>query len=56
LVFAECVLTYIEGSKIDNLLKYLSDKFENLIFVTYEMFNPYDSFGKMMVKNFQVKQ
>ena len=55
LVFSECVLTYIDANKVDNIIKYFNEKFENVIFVTYEMFNPYDGFGKMMVRNFEVK-
>ena len=31
----------------------LSDKIKNIVWVDYEMFNKNDSFGKVMVKNFQ---
>ena len=55
MVFAECVLTYIDAEKIDAMLEFFSDKFINLTFVSYEMFKPNDSFGKMMVRNFQVR-
>ncbi len=45
LVFAECVFTYIEGNKIDQIIKYFSENFKNIIIVSYEMFNPNDNFG-----------
>jgi O-methyltransferase involved in polyketide biosynthesis len=54
LVYAECVLTYIHTDATNVLLENISKWFEKLTFLNYEMFNPNDSFGKMMVKNFEV--
>ncbi|KAM3142116.1 hypothetical protein pb186bvf_005770 [Paramecium bursaria] len=55
IIFAECVLTYIDSKATDNLLKAMKQKFAHLDFLNYEMFNPNDQFGKMMVKNFEYR-
>lgn len=52
-MFTECVLAYIEKHEIESLLRFISEKFENVQLVDYEMFNGEDRFGKMMVKNFK---
>ena len=53
LLYAECVLSYIQSQPVDDLLKFIHDSFRlNWVF-DYEMFNPNDRFGKMMVKNFE---
>lgn len=54
LIFAECVLAYIEGKFSNQLIEMFANKFPFLYFFDYEMFNPNDNFGKMMMKNFQV--
>lgn len=54
-IFCECVLAYIDKDKIEQLLKFFSETFENLIFVDYEMFNSEDGFGRMMVQNFKAR-
>lgn len=36
-------------------MEYFLKNFDLVHFLNYEMFNPNDSFGKMMVKNFQVR-
>lgn len=46
------MLVYIEEESVRNLLKYLKQKFPLLIIVDYEMQNPNDAFGQMMVSNF----
>ena len=53
LIFSECVLAYIEKPFIEGLLDYLVGKFPCLALLDYEMFNPADPFGKMMVYNFR---
>lgn len=35
-ILAECVLVYMELQSGDNLLKFLSEKFSNAVFVNYE--------------------
>lgn len=54
LIFAECVLTYIDVESSSKFIGSLCKWFSDLSFLNYEMFNPNDQFGKMMVKNFQV--
>ena len=50
--YAECVLSYINSDKVDELIGFINKTF-NLAFVfDYEMYNPNDRFGQMMVKNF----
>ncbi|EGR27003.1 leucine carboxyl methyltransferase family protein, putative [Ichthyophthirius multifiliis] len=53
--FAECVFTYIETKHVDSLIKLIQDSFEVVYLASYEMMNPHDQFGKMMVKNFERK-
>lgn len=43
------MLAYIKGEFVDKLLKTIYDKFDFCIFMDYEMYNPNDPFGKMMV-------
>ena len=53
--YAECVLSYINADKVDELMGYINKTF-NLAFVfDYEMYNPNDRFGQMMVKNFDIR-
>jgi len=50
--YAECVLSYINADQVDDLMGFINQNF-NLAFVfDYEMYNPSDRFGQMMVKNF----
>ena len=50
--YAECVLSYINADRVDDLMGFINQNF-NLGFVfDYEMYNPNDRFGQMMVKNF----
>ncbi|CAD8099933.1 unnamed protein product [Paramecium sonneborni] len=55
LVYAECVLTYIKTDATNRLLDGLTKWFPQLTFLNYEMFNPSDQFGKMMVRNFEFR-
>jgi hypothetical protein len=40
---------------VDELIKYIHDHFRLCWFFDYEMFNPLDRFGKMMVQNFDAR-
>ncbi|XP_012278525.1 leucine carboxyl methyltransferase 1 [Orussus abietinus] len=51
LFLAECVLVYIDTSAASVLLKWLSEKFPNSIFVNYEQVNMRDKFGQVMLSN-----
>lgn len=51
--YAECVLSYIDADKIDELMGYISKTFSLAFVFDYEMYNPHDRFGEMMVKNFK---
>lgn len=53
-IFAECVLSYIEGKYTDALLAKIVSLFDLTYVANYEMFNPSDGFGRMMIKNFEV--
>lgn len=52
LFYCECVLSYIEPEPVDQLIKFIHDKFRLCWIFDYEMYNPLDRFGKMMVQNF----
>ena len=52
LIFTECVLAYIDKKAIEALLDFLVQKFNCLALLDYDMVNPNDPFGKMMVYNF----
>eukprot|EP01016_Furgasonia_blochmanni_P041310 TRINITY_DN5345_c0_g2_i5.p1 TRINITY_DN5345_c0_g2~~TRINITY_DN5345_c0_g2_i5.p1 ORF type:complete len:224 (+),score=39.87 TRINITY_DN5345_c0_g2_i5:65-736(+) len=55
LIFAECVLVYLEPKESDGVIQFFSDTFEFVSIMNYEMFNGNDSFGKVMVRNFEIK-
>lgn len=55
LIFAECVFTYIETKCTNQLIDFFVKFFNVVHFLNYEMFNPNDQFGRMMVKNFAQK-
>lgn len=48
---AECVLVYVDASATSSLLKWLSGKFPNSLFVSYEQVNMKDKFGQVMLSN-----
>jgi O-methyltransferase involved in polyketide biosynthesis len=52
--YAECVLSYIDADKVDELLKYIRTEFKLAYLFDYEMYDPNDRFGQMMVKNFNL--
>lgn len=55
LFYCECVLSYIEPDPVDELLAFIRQNFRLCWVFDYEMFNPLDRFGKMMVQNFDAR-
>lgn len=51
LFIAECVLVYMDPSASTALLEALGNSFECAVFASYDMINPNDAFGKVMVAN-----
>jgi tRNA wybutosine-synthesizing protein 4 len=51
LVLTECVLVYIEKTDADKLCSSLGSALQDATWVTYDMINPYDAFGKVMANN-----
>ena len=51
LIISECVLVYISKSDVKTLVRTIADMVQEAAWVTYDMVNPDDSFGKMMVKD-----
>lgn len=52
LFYAECVLSYIDSDRVDDLMGFINQNFSLAFVFDYEMYNPNDRFGQMMVKNF----
>jgi len=48
LFLSECVMTYMNVTDSQKLIKWSSDKFVNVLFVTYEQIHPTDGFGLVM--------
>jgi len=55
LFYCECVLSYIDAEKVDALMSYINKVFNLAFMFDYEMYNPNDRFGQMMVKNFEMR-
>lgn len=53
---AECVLIYIENSKTNALLKWITDNFLSVFFVNYEQVNMKDRFGEVMMDNLRARE
>lgn len=53
--YCECVLSYIDSDAVDRLLKYITNTYSLCWLFDYEMYNPNDRFGKMMVQNFEMR-
>lgn len=53
LVLTECLLVYMKSQDSNKVLKWVSDTFADVALLNYEMVNPYDQFGKMMIENIQ---
>jgi [phosphatase 2A protein]-leucine-carboxy methyltransferase len=55
LIITECLLIYMRAEESLGILKGLTTLFTgDLVFVNYEMINPNDPFGKVMIENIQV--
>lgn len=53
LVLTECLLVYMKSQDSNKVLKWVSDTFADVALLNYEMVNPYDQFGKMMIENIE---
>ncbi|KAG0593942.1 hypothetical protein M758_UG033700 [Ceratodon purpureus] len=53
LIFAECVLIYMDPAASRKVVKWCADKFESAAFVIYEQIHPDDAFGQQMLKNLE---
>ena len=53
MIFTECVLAYIEQQYIDAFISFVSSEFPAVSMLDYDMVNPSDPFGKMMLHNFK---
>ena len=53
LIISECVLAYLEKNTVPLLLENLKNYFTNFAIIDYEMYNPTDGFGKVMIRNFK---
>ena len=51
LILTECVLVYIEKKDADKLCSSLGSALQDATWITYDMINPYDAFGKVMATN-----
>lgn len=51
LIIAECVFSYIESEKIDELLQSLTGLFDNAGIIVYDIICPNDAFGRTMMQN-----
>lgn len=55
LVLTECLLVYMKSNDSEIILKWLSDTFPSISVLNYEMINPTDPFGKMMISNLEAR-
>ena len=55
LFYCECVLSYINADRVDDLIAKIHKTFNLAFIFDYEMYNPHDRFGQMMVKNFDMR-
>jgi O-methyltransferase involved in polyketide biosynthesis len=54
-ILTECVLVYLKPFESLKILNFLRDHFQgDLALLNYEMINPHDSFGKVMLENLEV--
>jgi len=55
LMITECVLVYLKTLESKEILSFMKDFFKgDLALVNYEMINPNDAFGKVMLENLEV--
>lgn len=51
IIVAECLLCYVGQEEVEQLQKTLAQYFNNVAFVYYDLLNPFDEFGKVMIQN-----
>jgi tRNA wybutosine-synthesizing protein 4 len=51
IIITECVLIYMEKSSILEVLRTFNASFEKVAWLSYDMINPFDPFGKTMLRN-----
>lgn len=49
------MLSYVDAEDVDKFVGYIAQTFNLAFFFDYEMYNPMDRFGELMVKNFQLR-
>jgi Leucine carboxyl methyltransferase len=54
-ILTECVLVYLKPDESLSILNFLRDHFSgDIALLNYEMINPHDPFGKVMLENLEV--
>lgn len=53
IILTECSTTYVDIQSATNLLKWLTEKLFDFVFIDYEQIRPFDTFGKIMKNHFQ---
>ncbi|KAK8774159.1 hypothetical protein V5799_011310 [Amblyomma americanum] len=53
LVFAECVLSYLDTRHSDRLIEWISSKFDDVALAVYEQVEPRDAFAIVMLGHFE---
>ena len=54
IIIAECLLCYLNSDDIRILTECLSSYFQNAVLIYYDLINPNDEFGKVMIRNLKV--
>jgi len=54
-IMTECVLVYMEPKHSRALVNFCGSYFENVAILNYEMINPHDALGKVMVENVKAR-
>ena len=52
IILTECSTTYVDVRLSLQLLRWLTDKMSNFVFVDYEQIRPFDHFGQIMKRHF----
>lgn len=53
LIFAECVLIYLDPAVSRHVVKWCADKFDSAALIIYEQILPDDAFGQQMLRNLE---
>lgn len=54
IIIGECLFCYLENKKIHTLLSFFNSFFENSVIIYFDLINPNDEFGKVMINNLKV--